>query len=75
MTSSDQTAAISAAIRDRRKTLGLTQAELAELAGVSTRFVHVLEDGKQTVQLAKLTAVAAALGLELALQLRDVSDR
>ncbi|HRQ10769.1 MAG TPA: helix-turn-helix transcriptional regulator [Trueperaceae bacterium] len=51
--------------RARRKALRLTQQDLADLAGVSPRFIHDLESGKPTVQLDRLLAVATALGLEL----------
>ena len=56
-------------VRARRKSLGLTQADLADLAGASTRFVHDLEAGKETVQLDKVLVVLAALGLHLRIQL------
>jgi len=45
--------------------LGLRQAELAELAGCSTRFVHTVEAGKETLRLDKLVELLAALGLGL----------
>ncbi|HYD09233.1 MAG TPA: type II toxin-antitoxin system Y4mF family antitoxin [Acidimicrobiales bacterium] len=53
------------AVRQRRGRLGLRQDELAVLAGVSERFVHTLEAGKESVRLDKVTAVLDALGLEL----------
>ena len=52
-------------VRDRRTQLGLRQEELADLAGVSERFVYAVENGKQTLQLDKLLAVLSALGLHL----------
>lgn len=54
------------AVVERRKRLGLRQADLAELADVSTRFVEALEAGKPTVRLDKVVAVLDALGLRLA---------
>ena len=48
--------------------LGLRQDELAELAGCSTRFVHTVEAGKDTLRLDKLIELLAALGLGLALR-------
>ena len=54
-------------IRSRRVELRLRQEEVADLAGVSERFVYALENGKQTVQLDKLLAVLNALGLHLEL--------
>ncbi len=52
-------------IRQRRQRFGLQQAELAELAGCSTRFVHSVEHSKPTVRLDKLLDVLGALGLGL----------
>jgi HTH-type transcriptional regulator / antitoxin HipB len=57
-------------VRARRKDLGLTQVEVAELAGVSARFVMELEQGKPTVRLDKLTAVLDAMGLALRAEVR-----
>lgn len=56
------------AVRARRRHLRLSQAELADLAGVSERFVNALENGKKSVQLDKTLAVLSALGLHLELQ-------
>jgi len=55
------------AIRQRRRHLRLRQDELADLAGVSERFVYALESGKGSVQLDKVIAVLSALGLHLEL--------
>jgi y4mF family transcriptional regulator len=52
-------------IRDRRRQLELRQEDLADLAGVSLRFVQALEGGKRTVQLDRVEAVLAVLGLRL----------
>ena len=57
-------------IRSRRKTLRLTQDELAALAGCSPRFVRAVEAGKATVRLDKFSALLDALGLELHAQVR-----
>lgn len=51
--------------RRRREALGLGQAEVAELAACSQRFVHSLEAGKPTVRLDKVLAVLQVLGLDL----------
>jgi HTH-type transcriptional regulator/antitoxin HipB len=52
-------------IRQRRKSLRLTQEDLADLAGCSPRFVRALEGGKPGVRLEKVIDVLDALGLEL----------
>ncbi|HMM58567.1 MAG TPA: helix-turn-helix transcriptional regulator [Candidatus Rifleibacterium sp.] len=58
---------LGATIKDCRKKLGLTQTQLADLAGVSLNYVSQLENGKPKTQLDKLLAVIDVLGLELAL--------
>ncbi len=52
-------------VRTRRKLLGLTQAELADLSGVSAKFVYDLENAKPTIALDRLLLVIAALGFRL----------
>lgn len=58
--------ALGAAIRGARKAHGLTQSQLAGLAGTGLRFVSELERGKPSVALDKVLAVLAVLGLRLA---------
>lgn len=57
-------------VRNRRRDLGLLQIELAELAGVSERFIRAVEHDKETVQLDKVRSLLDALGLELRATLR-----
>jgi y4mF family transcriptional regulator len=61
---------ISRQVKLRRKSLRLTQDELADLAGCSQRFVRSLEAGKQSVRMDKVLAVLHALGLDLSATLR-----
>ena len=63
--SDPRVASLAAQVRARRKTLGLRQEELADLAGCSERFVYSLEQGKSTVQLAKTLDVLRVLGFDL----------
>ena len=56
---------LSREIAEIRKTAGLTQAGLAERAGVGLRFVRELEQGKPTVRLDKVNQVLALFGREL----------
>ncbi len=58
-------------IRTRRKELGLTQTDVAALAGVSERFVRSVEHGKPTVRLDRLTQLLDALGLHLRAEVRQ----
>lgn len=59
------TESLGAAVRDRRKALGINQAELAALSGVGLAFLYELEHGKPTVRIDKVLAVLEVLGLEL----------
>lgn len=61
---------LAAEVRSRRRSLRLSQRELAELTGVSERFVRFVEQGKRTVQLDSLLALLDTLGLELRVQTR-----
>jgi len=58
------------AVRARRKTAGLTQAELAAIAGVGNRFVSELERGKPTAEFNKVLQVLRVLGFDLQIVVR-----
>lgn len=51
------------AIRDTRKNLNLTQAEVASACGTGIRFIVDLEHGKPTCELEKALRVAQMLGI------------
>lgn len=53
------------ALRDRRRSLSLTQADLALRAGVSRRWLSDFEAGKPTAEVGLVFKVASALGLFL----------
>ena len=53
-------------VKQRRKSLGLTQQDLAEKAGVGLRFVRELEQGKSTLRMDKVNLVLSLFGHELA---------
>ena len=59
---------LGAALRRSRKTLGLTQAELARAAGVGLRFVGEVEAGKPSAQLGRVMQLIEALGGSLVLR-------
>lgn len=58
------------AIRRRRRSLGFTQAKIADLCGTGVRFISDLENGKRTAELGKAFFVAATLGLDILLRAR-----
>lgn len=51
--------------KDKRKTVKLTQPELAEKAGVGLRFIRELEQGKETLRLDKVNQVLQLFGYEV----------
>jgi y4mF family transcriptional regulator len=49
-------------IKEKRKSLGLTQEDLSFKAGVGLRFVREIEQGKETLRLDKVNQVLALFG-------------
>ncbi len=58
-------------IRVRRETLGLTQEQLAEKAGLHWTFISGVERGVRNISIMKLHSIALALGVSL----RDLVDK
>ena len=52
-------------VKNKRKSLGLTQEDLSFKAGVGLRFVRDLEQGKKRLQMDKVNQVLALFGYEL----------
>ena len=52
-------------VKKERKKNGLKQEDLALYAGVSTKFISQLENGKETLKLDKINKVLAILDAEL----------
>ena len=52
-------------VRNKRRQIGVRQADLAALAGVGTRFLSELENGKETAEIGKVLLVLNRLGLDL----------
>jgi y4mF family transcriptional regulator len=52
-------------VKEKRKTVNLTQPELAEKAGVGLRFVRELEQGKQSLRLDKVNQVLRLFDYEV----------
>jgi HTH-type transcriptional regulator / antitoxin HipB len=55
-------------VRHHRRLTGLSQAELAKLAGVGKTVVFDIEHGKESVQFDTLKKVLAALNIKMVLQ-------
>jgi y4mF family transcriptional regulator len=57
---------LSGFVRSRRKSLNLTQTDLAEKAGTGLRFIRDLEQGKKTLLMDKVNQYPDLFGYELA---------
>ena len=52
-------------VKERRKSLGLTQQDLSFKAGVGLRFVRDLEQGKESLMIDKVNQVLSLFGHEM----------
>lgn len=52
-------------VRKHRKSLGMTQADLAGASGLGPRFIGDLERGKPTCEIGKTLQLLTMLGIEL----------
>ena len=59
------------ALRQYRKEAGLTQAQLADIAGIERSYLSRLENGLETEQLRRLLAILSKLGLRITIERRD----
>jgi len=60
-------------VKERRKTLRLTQEDLAELSEVSLRTLKQFESGKGNPTLETLEKLAEVLGLEVRLEIKQIN--
>lgn len=58
-------------IKSQRKSLGITQPHLAELAGVSVNWLSAFERGKANPTLVILEKIIEVLGLEIRLEVKS----
>ncbi len=52
-------------VKEKRKSVNLTQPELAEKAGVGLRFIRELEQGKESLKIDKVNQVLQLFGYEV----------
>lgn len=64
-------ASLGDAIRHYRTEAGLTQAQLAEAAGLQRSYLSELENGKETEQVRRLFRVLRQLGVRITLEEAD----
>ncbi|MCL2627676.1 MAG: helix-turn-helix transcriptional regulator [Oscillospiraceae bacterium] len=56
---------IGSLIKKKRKELGMTQAQLADMSGNGVRFISELENGKSTMEVGKVLDTLHVLGFDL----------
>ena len=69
-----RTSELAGVVRARRRARGLTQTDLALLAGVGRRFVSDLENAKESLVLDKVDRVLSVFGLRLGVVERPRSE-
>ena len=64
---------IGKSIKARRKTLNVTQSQIAELAGISINTLYKIERGQANPTMEIIDKIADVLGLELVLQVKKLN--
>lgn len=64
-------ASVGPAIRRYREEAGLTQAQLADMAGLNRTYLSNLEQGKETEQMRRILRILKQLGVRATLQRAD----
>jgi transcriptional regulator with XRE-family HTH domain len=64
-------ASLGAAIRHYRQQAGLSQAELAERAGLNRTYLSALEQGRETEQVKRILRLLKELGVRMTLEKAD----
>ena len=62
-------------IRDTRKSIGVTQKDLALTSGTGIRFIIDLENGKETCEIGKALSILNTLGIKITLSPPLVSEK
>ena len=69
------TAQIGKLIRDTRKSIGVTQKDVALTSGTGIRFIVDLENGKETCEIGKALSILNTLGIKITLSPPLVSEK
>ncbi|QDH81451.1 helix-turn-helix transcriptional regulator [Echinicola soli] len=62
-------------IRERRKMLGITQSDLAEMAQISINTLYKIERGEANPSIRVLNKIANILGLEISINVKKLTDQ
>ncbi len=61
-------------IKERREQLFYTQADLAELTGISTRTIRSIEKGESSTSISHWHKILDALGLQMKIEFKTMSN-
>lgn len=61
-------------IKERREQLSYTQADLAEITGISQRTIRSIEKGEGSTSITYWYKILDALGMEMKIQFKPMSD-
>ena len=64
------TIALGKMIKTRRKEMGITQAYLLEVTGLSTTFISDVENGKSTAEIGRIIKLINILGMDFIVESR-----
>lgn len=60
-------------VKSRRQFLNLRQEDLAEMSGIATKTIHLIESGSGNPSVQTLEKLVTVLGMELILQIKKMS--
>lgn len=61
-------------MQQRREELSLKQEDLAEMTGVSSKTIYLIESGNGNPSINTLQKITDVLGLEIAVQIRKIEE-
>lgn len=61
-------------IQKRRANLSLNQEDLADMTGITTRTIYLIESGKGNPSIGTLKKILNVLGLELTIQIKKKTE-
>ena len=61
-------------IEERREKLGLNQGDLAEMTGITTKTIYLIETGKGNPSIDTLQKLLTVVGLEMIVQIKKTAE-
>lgn len=61
-------------IQDRRESLSLKQEDLAEMSGVTSKTIYLIENGKGNPSIDTIQKLLLVLGLEIIIKVKSIDE-